>query len=894
MTSRVWRSKPLAALAAAILILLCFSGSAFARQGEAPVSRNLAAKALDEIPVVSLPAVDAKALLARDEIEKGNRVGPLQFAVPAPVLIDTQNSGVWETLADGSRLWRLRFDSPGATDLNFAFTTYRMPAGGKLWIVAETEDYYEGPYTAGDNESHGQLWTPLVPGGKATVELHLPAETKHPLELELTQVATGYRDILDRNPLIAPKQGACNNDVVCPEGDGWRDQIRSVGWYILNGFETCSGQMIADVPGTFRSFFLTAFHCGISAGNAASMVVIWNDESPNCGDLSGGDGSDNQTGATFLASRQDVDMALVELDDPPNPASTVYFSGWDRTDNIPAGGAVGIHHPSLDEKAISFENDPLTTQDNCIGGGGTDTHWRVNDWDDGTTEPGSSGSGLWNPDNQLLIGFLSGGLAACGNDLFDCYGRFGVAWDGPSASTRLRDHLDPGNTGALTTLGGDPSPTIFYVSNSGVDTCSSDLADDVFSAGGDGVWEPGEEIAITATLRATGDFTGVSAVLSSSTPGVTVVTNTATYADMTSGVDTPSNTPYQVLIDSDAGLCLTDIDFELTITANEDGPFMGNFSETLGAPLTPDTPVSIPDNNPAGATSVLMVGDNVSLADLNVRVNITHTFVGDLFISLTSPMGTTVTLLDRPGQPATMFGCGDNNMNVTFDDESAGDLENLCSGTNSTPWLDGSGPPVNPLSAFDGEMTAGNWTLTVSDNALQDTGQISDWELITDPPISGTCDVCAPAGDADLEIEKSCTATDTTASCDLTVTNNGPENASGVVVDDPIPTGLVYVSDTCAAGPPIGNVLTWNIGALLNGASAVCTVEFMIDPAAPDEIVNVATVSGAGSDPVTSNDTSSAVIRGPDVLEIPTLDHVGLLLMLLTMMGAGIWLVRRR
>ncbi len=891
MIPAVSRPKPLAVLAVAVLVLLCFSGSVLARQGEAPVSRNLAAKALEEIPVVSLPAVDSKALLAEDAAaRKASIVGPLRFAIAAPVAISTKNAGVWETLADGSRLWRLRFDSPGATDLNFAFTTFGMPVGGKLWIVAESEDYYEGPYTAEDNKAHGELWTPIVPGGSAFIEVHLPAVTKHALELELTQVASGYRDIFKRQPDINPKQGTCNNDVVCPVGDGWRDQIRSAGWYSLNGIGTCSGQMIADVPGTFRNFFLTAFHCGVSAGNAASMVVFWNYESANCGDLSGGDPSDNQTGATFLASRQDVDMSLAELDNAPSPSSAVFYTGWDRSGNIPAGGAVGIHHPNLDEKAISFENDPLTTQDSCIATS-TDTHWRVNDWDDGTTEPGSSGSGLWNPDNGLLIGFLSGGLAACGNDQFDCYGRFEVAWDGGSATSRLRDHLDPGNTGAMTTLGGDPSPAIFYVSNSGVDSCASD-GGVVFLAGGDGFWEPGEEIAITVTVRSTGTFTGITGTLSTATAGVTVVVNSSTWADLTSGVDTASNTPFTVMIDPDVGLCLSDIDFDLTINANEGGPFAGAFSEVIGAPLVPDTPVAIPDDDPAGATSVLMVGDNVTLADLDVRVNITHTFVGDIFITLTSPMGTTVTLLDRPGVPASMFGCGDNNMNVTFDDESAGDLENLCAG--SDPWLDGPGPPVSPLTAFDGEMTAGTWTLTVSDNAGADTGQITDWELITDPPISGSCEVCAPAGDADLAILKTCSATDTTASCDLSVINNGPDTASGVTVADPIPAGLIYVSDDCGAGPPAGGILTWNIGTLLLGGNALCTVDFMIDPMGPADIVNVVTVSGAGIDPVGNNDTSSASVRGGNPLEIPTLDHLGMLLMLLAMMGAGIWLVRRR
>ena len=76
-------------------------------------------------------------------------------------------------------------------------------------------------------------------------------------------------------------------------------------------------------------------------------------------------------------------------------------------------GCVGIHHPSTDEKAISFNYDPLTTQSSCIGGGGSNTHWRIENWEElSTTEPGSSGSGIWDPNSKLLVGFLSGGLAA--------------------------------------------------------------------------------------------------------------------------------------------------------------------------------------------------------------------------------------------------------------------------------------------------------------------------------------------------------------------------------------------------------------------------------------------------------------------------------------------------
>ena len=60
-----------------------------------------------------------------------------------------------------------------------------------------------------------------------------------------------------------------------------------------------------------------------------------------------------------------------------------------------------------------------------------------------------------------------------------------------------------------------------------------------------------------------------------------------------------------------------------------------------------DTPISIPDNNTTGVTSTLSVGTNLTLTDVNVLVQMTHTYVGDMFIKLRSPLGTEVTLLDR-------------------------------------------------------------------------------------------------------------------------------------------------------------------------------------------------------------------------------------------------------
>ena len=80
---------------------------------------------------------------------------------------------------------------------------------------------------------------------------------------------------------------------------------------------------------------------------------------------------------------------------------------------------------------------------------GDGTHWRVGQWEDGTTEPGSSGSGLWDPD-QHLVGQLHGGYASCSSITSDCFGRLSRSWNGGGASAnRLKDWLDPDNTGVL-------------------------------------------------------------------------------------------------------------------------------------------------------------------------------------------------------------------------------------------------------------------------------------------------------------------------------------------------------------------------------------------------------------------------------------------------------------
>jgi hypothetical protein len=504
----------------ALVVLAPFSG--FGVTGSPPTSAQFQAQPLAALPQVVLPVTDVGAELAADSKVSGP--APLRFAVSRPVQLSPASDGTWEEVA-GGRLWRLRVVSSGATDLNFGFTSFWLPEGATLHVMSETENYYQGPYTAADNQEYRQLWTPVVPGEAAVVELFVPSTAEQPPELALSHVGTGYRDMFrgaKGGTTGTPKAETCEIDVVCPQGVPWTNEIRSVCRISISGTDLCSASLLMDAAGDFRPFLLSANHCAITPSSAPTIVAYWNYQSPSCGQHGlGGSLAQNQSGAVFRAAKADVDFALVELNSLPSPSFNVFYAGWDRT-GTPASGAVGIHHPNGDGKCISFSSNPLLTVDNCIGTGGSSsgTHWQVT-WSQGVTEPGSSGSAIFDPTSHRVLGTLSGGGSACTTPFDpDCYGKFAVAWNlGTSPSTRLSDWLDPANTG-VTVLTGATSVPATVINAAGTSLVSENCYP------GNGVIDPGETVTVAfmlknagtlaasnlvATLQATGGVTSPSA-----------------------------------------------------------------------------------------------------------------------------------------------------------------------------------------------------------------------------------------------------------------------------------------------------------------------------------------------------------------------------------------------
>jgi subtilisin-like proprotein convertase family protein len=116
--------------------------------------------------------------------------------------------------------------------------------------------------------------------------------------------------------------------------------------------------------------------------------------------------------------------------------------------------------------------------------------------------------------------------------------------------------------------------------------------------------------------------------------------------------------------------------------------------------------------------SVIAITDNLVITDLNVSLNIEHTYNEDLEVKLIGPDGTTeVVLFEAIG------GSGDNFTNTVLDDTADSPIT-----SGSAPFT-GTFSPQGSLSDFNGLMSSGLWTLSITDTADSDGGQILDWSL---------------------------------------------------------------------------------------------------------------------------------------------------------------------
>lgn len=153
----------------------------------------------------------------------------------------------------------------------------------------------------------------------------------------------------------------------------------------------------------------------------------------------------------------------------------------------------------------------------------------------------------------------------------------------------------------------------------------------------------------------------------------------------------------------------------------------GNFSAgykfitgiiTCASQSSTNIPVVIPSTANATVNSTLSIASTAVISDVNITLDITHSWVNDMTVTLISPAGTQVQLV---AQPCTSVALAD--VIATFDDAG---IPIVC---GSNPAISGTVAPVQSLSAFNGQTMNGTWTLRVLDSFNQDGGIINSWSL---------------------------------------------------------------------------------------------------------------------------------------------------------------------
>ena len=230
------------------------------------------------------------------------------------------------------------------------------------------------------------------------------------------------------------------------------------------------------------------------------------------------------------------------------------------------------------------------------------------------------------------------------------------------------------------------------------------------------------------------------------------------------------------------------------------------------------------------------VPDNFTVSDVDIGVIATHSWRGDMRITLESPLGTRVRVVNGSG------GDSGDNFDVRLND-SGTQLVNTdpATGNHNTglPLYDNNFIPDNALSAFSGENSTGTWRLEICDIfPSEDDGNFLRADLfLTDTPPFADLSVNKTVNDSSPNNGNNVTYT-------ITVTNaaSSPSSATGIVVNDQLPLGVTYVSDT-GGGAYNSGTGNWSVGTLAPGGSATLNIVANVTATSGATVTNVAEVT---------------------------------------------------
>lgn len=344
-----------------------------------------------------------------------NLKGPVALAFPRDVPAASSSIAldrlIWQALPDGSHAAKVEVVSPGAAALRVALKLPEVDTGIDLRFSGNgAPDSVFGPVpantVASDTRRFGMFWSPVLEGDVATLEIHVESSVHVPdavlgiARISHQVVAPASINKLETKAVSdIGTSGSCNVDVACvaqtPALVAATKAVAAIEFTQEDGFTyLCTGQLLNDSIASNTPYFFSANHCLDSAMAARTLNEYWFFDAVSCGSKAVPSFVQQTAGATMLARSVDSDWSLVRLNADPPPGSR--FAAW-RADPIASPATVIVlHHPEGDLKKWSH-GATQGYQDYTDG-----SSFAQVQYDQGTTQPGSSGAGL-------LTYFSSGG-----------------------------------------------------------------------------------------------------------------------------------------------------------------------------------------------------------------------------------------------------------------------------------------------------------------------------------------------------------------------------------------------------------------------------------------------------------------------------------------------------
>jgi len=253
-------------------LLVCCQLNAQLSTREVPVSFKY--NLTNEIPTISMPAINIEELLAEDEIEAQQGIPP-RFGYAHSVNINLTEVGLWQILSDSSKICQLKIVCSGALSINLLYDKYWLPEGAKLFIYSNNKKQHIGAFTSKNNRGTKYnvegFATGLVYKDTSVVEYYVPKDCFTEGIIIISGVVHGYKYINLLNygeagygPVpdnMYNRSGPCQVNINCEEGANWQNEKRAVA-YGGNGFEPLGGYTyrLTDSGDAFRYSIVAMWH----------------------------------------------------------------------------------------------------------------------------------------------------------------------------------------------------------------------------------------------------------------------------------------------------------------------------------------------------------------------------------------------------------------------------------------------------------------------------------------------------------------------------------------------------------------------------------------------------------------------------------------------------------